>query len=349
MASFKKLGTDNWQVSFYCKDYLGNNKKYKKSGFKTKALANEYAIEFIAKNTGSSEVLFHTILNEYYEFSKNKIKKQTLQSRKNTIKKIKEISPNISINLLDQKFFFNLFSNLEDKPALRRLSKSYISLCLDFCKINYNLKSNPCREYKLPRLLDNENDEVINKIWTLEEFREFEKLIDNMNENVILKYKTLFNLLYFTGARIGEILALTKTDIDLKNKTININKTKINSTETNSPKTKSSKRIIEINDYCVSLLSDYLKTIPDIVETQLFNSYETIKTQFRILLKKSDLPKISIHGFRHSHASLLINLGINIVDISKRLGHSNPGMTLKIYSHFYKNNNGKIIEALNKL
>lgn len=351
MASFKELSKGNWQVSFYCKDYLGKNKKYKKSGFKTKKEAKEYSDEFINKLNGSSDVYFFTVIDEYLDYCKDKIKKQTLKSRETLIKKIKEIAINVPINQLDHKYFFHLFEKLNDKKGMRRLIKSYISLTLDYCKINYNLKTNPCREYKLPKLKeDNINNDFneTDKIWTIEDFNEFLEIVDTMKEDTKIKYKALFVLLYFTGMRIGEALALTKKDIDLKNKVVYVTKTRIYTNEDNSPKTKSSRRKIELDDYTVEILNDYISCLPKINNFRLFNTYETVKSNFKLLLNKSNLKPISLHGFRHSHASLLINLGVNIVDISKRLGHSNPAMTLKIYSHFYKTENSIVLDKLNK-
>lgn len=125
-----------------------------------------------------------------------------------------------------------------------------------------------------------------------------------------------------TGLRIGEVLALTPADVDFKNKTISITKTKLVNGELSSPKTLSSIRTIEISDFIAKLLLDYISSNKFIFKI----TYMTILSHLKPL-------KMHTHIFRHTHVALLIEQNVPIKVISQRLGHSDIKTTLSIYTH----------------
>ena len=143
-------------------------------------------------------------------------------------------------------------------------------------------------------------------------------------------YFTTFNFMYFTGLRIGEMIALTWKDIVLNKKTLNINKNYTNKLGTNShkivdPKTKNSIRIIDLDDDIVDLLKKHYDNEKQIYgfnnNMSVFGNvrYITPTTFARYLtyyIKKSGVKKITPHGFRHSHVSLLFYLGCDSRDIA---------------------------------
>ena len=129
-----------------------------------------------------------------------------------------------------------------------------------------------------------------------------------------------------TGLRIGEVLALTPTDVDFKNKTISVTKTKLVNGELSSPKTLSSIRTIEISDFIAKLLLDYISSNKFIFKI----TYMTILSHLKPL-------KIHTHIFRHTHVALLIEQNVPIKVISQRLGHSDIKTTLSIYTHVTDN------------
>lgn len=352
MASFKKLDNNNWQVSFYCKDYLGNNKKYKKSGFRTKSLANEYANDFIAKMSGSSEVMLFTVIDEYLEYAKDKLKYNTLKSYQSVKSNIISSAKNIKLYSVDEKYIFDLLEKFNNTPASKKLIKIFLSLIFDYSKIHYNLKINPTKNLVYKKTVKEKEMKLKEKeIWTLEEFELFISKLDSVytNYSTVKKYNLIYKLLYFTGMRVGELCGLQKKDIDTINKTIHINKTRLPNGDANSPKTLSGKRIIPIHTSLNNELKEYLKTVPDIKSGFLFPSIYGVQSMFKTALSKLELPQITLHGFRHSHVSFLISKGVDIVEISKRLGHSNPNVTLSIYSHFYKNKDNTIVDILENL
>lgn len=129
-----------------------------------------------------------------------------------------------------------------------------------------------------------------------------------------------------TGLRIGEVLALTPDDVDFKNKTISVTKTKLKNGEITSPKTLSSIRTIEVSDFILKLLLDFISN-----KEYIFNiGY----TYLSLVLSRIN---INSHIFRHTHVALLIEAGVPVKVISERLGHANINTTLSIYTHVTEN------------
>ena len=211
----------------------------------------------------------------------------------------------------------------------------------------YNLPFNPVA--RAGQVSDSpllrEKDEI--KVWNLKEFNDFIKHVDNC------ELYTIFNLLYFTGARIGEILALNHKDFNFKNRTMRINKNyqKIKGKEyVTTPKTKSSIRTIKIPNFLCDIVQEYLKKLYDINIPRIFNTSRTnVHRCKNNTIRKYNLKKIRLHDFRHSHASVLLNEGVNIIAVSKRLGHESVKMTLDTYAHLMDGNEDKLIDTLEKL
>lgn len=344
MASFKKISADNWQVSFYCKDYLGNNKKYKKSGFKTKKEASDYSVEFIKKMAGASNTKLITVVEEFIEYKKDKIKFNTLMGYQRNYKKIfnSDIA-NIEINKIEKKHIIIFFNKFNNTPTLQKDLKIFLGMIYDYAKIFYNIKTNIIRNIKI----DNKKENLKEKfIFTLDDFKKFDKIL--IEKNYSQTTRLYFNLLYFTGARPGEISGLTIEDFDFENNIININKTRIKSNFSNFPKNASSIRKVTVPMKIMNFVKEIINKLPNIKTIYVFNTpaYYSVFLQ-KVLKKHNELPKITTHGFRHSHVSFLINQNIEITAISKRIGHKNSNITLSVYSHFYKEKEDKIEKLLN--
>lgn len=141
-----------------------------------------------------------------------------------------------------------------------------------------------------------------------------------------------------TGLRIGEVLALTPGDVDFKNKTISITKTRLKNKKISTPKTITSIRTIEVSDLILKILLDFISSNQFIFKIDY--SY------LALILKKA---KMNSHIFRHTHVALLIEAGVPIKVISERLGHANVSTTLSIYTHVTKNMKVDLREKLDNL
>lgn len=211
------------------------------------------------------------------------------------------------------------------------------------------IKHNPARDVIIPRKQQNKEHKV--KFFSNQELKQFLGYLDNLD---LSSYENFFDyVLYKTllasGCRIGEALALEWSDIDLKKGIISISKTLNRYQETNTPKSKAGLREVDIDTATVSLLKEYKKR-QQIQAWQLGRSVKIVFTPFTTkyayacLLRKrlqghfkvAGVPDVSFHGFRHTHATIMLYAGIEAKDLQYRLGHSNISMTLNTYVHATK-------------
>ena len=216
---------------------------------------------------------------------------------------------------------------------------------------------NPARDVVLPRNTQKAKRQKL-KHFDNQELKKFLVYLDNLDS---CKYRyyydvTLYKFLLATGCRINEALALSWSDIDLDNAVVHITKTLNRDLEINSPKSKASYRDIDIDQATVSMLKQYklrqtkeawkIGQRESVVFSDFIHEYTSIvKLKKRLLthFKRADVPNIGFHGFRHTHASLLLNSGIPYKELQHRLGHSQISMTMDTYSHLSKENAKKAV------
>ena len=219
------------------------------------------------------------------------------------------------------------------------------------------IPSNPARDVVLPRNTQKAKRKKV-KHFDNPELKKFLVYLDNLDS---CKYRyyydvTLYKFLLATGCRINEALALSWSDIDLDNAIVHVTKTLNRYLEINSPKSKSSYRDIDIDQETVSMLKQYklrqtkeawkIGQRESVVFSDFIHEYTSIvKLKKRLLthFKRADVPNIGFHGFRHTHASLLLNSGIPYKELQHRLGHSQISMTMDTYSHLSKENAKKAV------
>ena len=201
------------------------------------------------------------------------------------------------------------------------------------------------------------------QFWTIEEFQQFLKLFKVDEYNI----KLLFTVLFFTGLRLGEALALTWQDIDFTSNTIHVTKsTYVNKgiSHISTTKTKAGTRRIIINKKLSQELETWQKKQAkqlqqfsnDITTLQVFQNSpiiitkDAIEKQYKKILERDNtLKKIRIHDFRHSHASLLINNGEDYLVVKERLGHASITTTIDTYSHLYPSKQKDLADKLDDL
>ena len=211
------------------------------------------------------------------------------------------------------------------------------------------IQHNPARDVIIPR--KNQTKEHKVKFFNNQELKQFLNYLDNLD---LSSYENLFDyVLYKTllasGCRIGEALALEWSDINLQTGTISISKTLNRYQETNTPKSKAGLRDIEIDPATISLLKQYKKRqqvelwklgrSENIVFTPFTTKYAyacLLRKRLQRHFKTAGVADISFHGFRHTHATIMLYAGIEAKDLQYRLGHSNISMTLNTYVHATK-------------
>lgn len=219
------------------------------------------------------------------------------------------------------------------------------------------IPSNPARDVVLPRNTQKAKRQKV-KHFDNQELKKFLGYLDNLDLNKF-RYcyeNTLYKFLLATGCRINEALALSWSDIDLDNAVVHITKTLNYKQETNSPKSKASYRDLDIDKATVTMLKAYkVRQIQEAwkigkTETVVFSDFiheypnnRTLQIRLRTHFKRANVPNIGFHGFRHTHASLLLNSGIPYKELQHRLGHSTLSMTMDIYSHLSKESAKKAV------
>ncbi|MFS9298103.1 tyrosine-type recombinase/integrase [Streptococcus oralis] len=211
------------------------------------------------------------------------------------------------------------------------------------------IQHNPARDVIIPRKQQNKEHKV--KFFSNQELKQFLDYLEDLDQSSYENFfdYVLYKTLLASGCRIGEALALEWSDIDLKKGTISISKTLNRYQETNTPKSKAGLREIDIDKATISLLKQYKKR-QQVQSWQLGRSEGIVFTPFTTkyayacLLRKrlqghfksAGVPDISFHGFRHTHATIMLYAGIEAKDLQYRLGHSNISMTLNTYVHATK-------------
>lgn len=224
------------------------------------------------------------------------------------------------------------------------------------------IHSNPARDVILPKIKRQENKKI--KYFDNDQLKTWYVFLDslpNTERNNLLV--TLCKLLLSTGMRVSEALALEWTDIDFDNQVISVTKTLDNvSNLEQTPKTRSSVRKIDIDNSTILMLKQYRNRqrmvfsnsnikLNGIVFTNGFKPY-LFRTNLLRKLKKyfirAELPDIGFHGFRHTHASLLLNAGVDYKELQHRLGHAQLSMTMDTYSHLSPKNAKAVVDIFDK-
>lgn len=210
------------------------------------------------------------------------------------------------------------------------------------------MKSNPMSKTILPRRVEEEKKL---QYYTKEELARFFECLHQFGN---FKQLAFFRLLAFTGCRKSEVLSLQWKDLDFSGKSVMIGKT-LATDENNqiiiqTPKTSASTRSISLDDETLKILSkwrsiqrtDYLQlgfntsSEEQYIFTNKKNEWyypQVVNDWLKYLINKYKLPRITPHHFRHTHASLLLQAGIPVKEVSERLGHKDVKITLEIYSH----------------
>ncbi len=348
MPTYKNKEKNTFYCSFYYTDWTGKKCRKKKEGFKRERDAKQFEIDFLNKIKNNCDMPFNTLVNLYLEDISTKVRSTTFANKKHLIElKIIPYFENLIITEITPNHVREWQNNLKKNEYSQTYLKSInnqLSAIFNFAIRYYGLHSNPALR---AGSMGKKNADSMD-FWTLDEFKRFLKYDDKIIS------KIAFKILFWTGMRRGELLALTYNDIDTVNKTININKTytKLNGKDVvNPPKTPKSKRVISIPDHLAHEIETFKDALYDYNENDRVFDFGLpyLLREMKRICKESGVKKIRIHDLRHSHASLLIELGFSPILISERLGHEKIQTTLDIYSHLYPNKDSLVSKKLNDL
>ena len=187
------------------------------------------------------------------------------------------------------------------------------------------------------------------KIKYLNQF-ELHLLLTNLNLGTEISWEWFILLVAKTGMRFSEALALTPKDFDFAHQVLSVNKTWDYKGKGGflPTKNKSSVRKIQIDWQTVIRFSELIKGLPEnepiFVKGQVYNS--TVNTVLSRCCHKAKVPEITVHGLRHTHASLLLFAGVSIASVARRLGHASMTTTQKTYLHIIQELENKDIDLV---
>ena len=327
------------------RQFDGTLKQVKRRSFKTQEEARIAEAKALIQTESNSSLTFSQLAEEYFEWYCQRRKQSSINTIKNMIYNhlLKEFGK-MKIDKITPKHVMNYQNKIIHDYSAETLKKIHnvLSAIFNFASKFHGLKRNPAR---IAGNFEIESNKRMN-FWEFEEFKRFISVVD---ESI---YIAFFSTLYYSGARKGELLALTWEDVNFEEKTIDINKTSYNKHIT-KPKTKASNRIIMLPTIVMDLLKEIKNNatleIPLKKDYVVFGEfYDSIATttlarKYKIFLAVSGVKKIVLHEFRHSHASYLINKGVSPLIVAQRLGHSNVATTLNTYSHLYPSKQAEVV------
>lgn len=348
----------------------GNNKR------KAERVLKELIAKYEGLNLENENVLFTTFLDKWLQSVKPILKPATWESYDKTVSgKIKPYFEQKNYKFKDMKpetfteYFVFLAqqgkSNGKGGLSYKTVKniRGVLSSAYEYAIENSYIKDNPVLKSRMPSFAHSIKSDVPE--YSAEQVR---KLLLFAKENDSHIYIFLLLALY-TGLRKGELLALTWDDVDYDKKLLRVNKSRTGSrkaitTQITTPKTKSSNRKIPLNDTVLEALKaekkrqdehaeilgkGYDKSSSFIIRTVLGKPYVNLSAINRVvnrLTEKAGLPHCTIHGFRHSVASILDDNGVPIQDISVLLGHESVQTTERIYINRRKTAKAETIETL---
>lgn len=346
----KKNGT--WYVMVRYKDWTGANKQKCQRGFETKREAQEWECQFKLQKKADIDMTLAAFCELYEKDMKPKLKLNTWLTKEHIIKtkiipylgnrKISEITAKDIIDWQNTMRELKTSSGNAMSPTYLKTIHAQLSSIFNHAIRYYDLSNNPAK--KAGTMGEEQGKEML--FWTKEEYMKFtEEMMDKP-----LSYYA-FEMLYWCGIREGELLALTPEDFDFTTMTVRINKSyqRLNRKDViTTPKTKKSNRIVKMPEFLAEEMKEYMKMYYRLTPkdrifpvTKSYLKHEMIRG-----CKASGVKLIRIHDLRHSHVSLLIDMGFSALAIADRVGHECEKITYR-YAHLFPSKQDEMVQRLN--
>lgn len=366
----KKDGKQQYRVRINYTDNTGRARQIDRVAYgSTEAkLLEKQLLEDIKKTPASSKLTIQALYEEYMAAIKPDLRETTFDKKRRILEG--NILPTMGAVRLDRLTLPVLQkwkSGIAEKGLSTVTSQNYFK---EFSALlNYAVKMNYLPTNLLGRIGNFKNPAVEDKTekiryYTAEQYVRFaaeaRRNAEEKNTMTEWGYYVFFSLAFYTGMRKGEINALRWNDLDgdlLHVRHSISQKVKGEDRET-GPKNRSSLRDLQMPEPLIRILDEHRDRLieADAYREDLYicgGEYALrdimIDKRNRAFGKAAGLPHIKIHDFRHTHASLLANEGINIQEIARRLGHSKVEITWNTYSHLYPREEERAMQILNKI
>ncbi|PAB00051.1 site-specific integrase, partial [Enterococcus canintestini] len=363
----KKYKKKNGTIAYMFKAYLGidpvtGKKKYTtKRGFKSlqeaKKAYNRLMVQVEENDVvTNSQRLFSELADEWFEQYKNTVRESTYVAQKLAYKKhIFPLFGNLKISRISipycQKQVNHWYSYYKKYSNLIGLTSSVFKYALSLRLIRSNPMDAVIRPKRKKRI---DEERYSAPYYEKEELLEFLEIAKNYPDPIY----PIFRILAFTGLRKGELLALRWKDIDFEKSTLSVKQTLATcdkwEIKFQVPKTEKSLRTISIDSETLQVIKRWqlkqkeyflrmgIKPTKD-GEQLLFVSEENkplyldyVNHNLKIIINENNLKRITPHGFRHTHCSLLFESGASLKEVQVRLGHTDIKTTMDIYTHVTK-------------
>ena len=304
----------------------------------------------------STKLFYKYYLDWIHIYKDNAVRQVTLDKYYLVQKRLKELAPDLHMNELNRRNYqqiLNLYARNHEKTTTLDFHHHLKASLFDVVDDGL-LKSDPTRRAIIKGCSPSEK-----KIKYLNLF-DLQKLLRSLDLNSELNWDWFFLLIAKTGLRFAEALALTKEDFDFEKQRIIINKSwnyKEKIGHFQPTKNESSNRTVMVDWQLMQQFQSLIRSKEDNQlifldkNQRVYNS--TLNQKLATYCEKLDIPIISIHGLRHTHASLLLYEGVSIASVAKRLGHSNTTTTQETYIHIIRElenkDNDKILHHLSQL
>ena len=354
MAAFKNRDNGTWYVQFRYTDWKGDRQQKLKRGFATKKEAQAWEREFLMEKQADINMSFESFVALYEKDIKPKLKLNTWLTKESIIqKKILPYFRNRKLSEITAKDIINWQNEIRELTDChgRPLSKTYLktvhnqlSAIFNHAIRYYGLQVNPAQ--KAGNMGMEERKEM--QFWTREEYTRFSEA---MMDKPISYYA--FEMLYWCGIREGELLALTPADFNFERSTVSINKSyqRINKKDViTTPKTQKSIRVIQMPKFLCEEMQNYLKMLYGVErDSRIFPiSKNYLHREMDRGSKAAGVKRIRIHDLRHSHVSLLIDMGFTALAIAERVGHESIDITYR-YAHLFPTRQTEMANKLDML
>lgn len=343
-----------WRVIYRYTDSRGERKQTQKRGFSTKKEAQAWEREQMNKTESSLNMTFESFSDIYFDDMKKRLKENTWHTKEHILRtklipffgkrKMCDIQPKDVIAWQNEMLEGSTKTGKPYSPVYLKTLHNQLSAVFNYAVKFYGLPSNPAA--KAGNMGKAKNREML--FWTQEEYKQFAEV---MMDKPVSFYA--FEMLYWCGIRLGELLALTPEDFDFQNRKLRINKSyqRIKGQDViTEPKTKKSNRTIEMPDFLCEEMQDYLRMLYDQKsDERIFTiSKSYLHHEMDRGVKETGLKRIRIHDLRHSHVSLLIELGFSAVAIADRVGHESIEITYR-YAHLFPSKQAEMANKLSEL
>jgi len=349
MAVYKE--GDKWRSVYRFTNYKGERKQTSKHGFATKKEALAWEREMMLKSESKLDMTFGSFFDIYAEDKKKRVKENTWESKSHIIRtkilpyfgdrKISEIEAKDVIAWQNEMLAYRDEKGKPYSPNYLKTVHAQLSAIFNHAVRFYHLPVNPAAQAGTMGFEEKKEMEF----WTKEEYLKF---ANEMMDKPQSYYA--FEMLYWCGIRMGEMLALTPKDFDFEKQTLTINKSyqRLKGRDViTSPKTPKSNRVIKMPKFLCDEMQDYIGMLYEIDENdrifRITKSY--LHHEMDRGAKAAGVKRIRVHGLRHSAISLLIEMGFSALAIADRVGHESIDITYR-YAHLFPTKQTEMAEKL---